>query len=79
MFSVVAYTVHIVVDFYSCLNRSSDFILYLVRIFLMLNRYLYKLGYLLPSPSYFTQVHFSPIRTFRCLLCKGSKGRILMS
>lgn len=30
--SVVAYTFHIVVDFYSCLNWSTDFILYLVRI-----------------------------------------------
>lgn len=76
MSSVVVYTFRISVDFYSCLNWSSDFILYLVRIFLMLNRYLYKLGYLLLSPS--TQAHFSPIRTFRCLLCKGGKGRILM-
>lgn len=74
--SLVAYTFHIVVDFYSCLNWSSDFILYSVGIVFSAD-YLYKLEYLLLSPSYFTQVHFSPIRTFRCLLCKGSKGRIV--
>lgn len=34
----------------------------------MLNSYLYELEYLLLTPSYFTQVHFSPLGTFRCLV-----------
>lgn len=62
--TVVAYTSHIVVDFNSCVNRPSDFILCLVRNI----GYLYKLGYSFLSPSYFTQVYFSPLGNVRCFL-----------